>query len=155
MTGTTENRVFRWVARWFMRFEAAGNILRILLFGGTFLSTGLSALYQYGYARYAPPFIVAVGLGTLAFAYVYTEAGVYNQKNRDTADVGDNYSGPTMLMDKRLSAKQLAYLGFVLQNGQDVEYNELVEQMEDLTVEEWVNLRDGIDVDHLEQEYPR
>lgn len=149
---TASNRLFRWVARWFMRIEAAGNILRIMLFGGTFLTTGLSALKQYGHDQYALPFIGAVGAGTLVFAYVYAEMGVYNQKNRDSADVGDNYSGPTMLFDGKIRARQLAYLGYVLENGNDKSIEEIHEQMQELTEEQWLELRDGADIEKLQGE---
>jgi len=148
---TASNRVFRWIARWFMRLEAAGNILRIVLFGGTFLSTGLTALQQYGHQQYAIPFIGVVGGSTILFAYVYAEAGVYNQKNRDTADAGDNYSGPTMLMDSKLEARQLAYLGYVLQNGNGRSFEELNDELQALTEEEWASLRDGINITEVEQ----
>lgn len=147
---TAGNAVFRWVARWFMRFEAAGNILRIVLFGGTFLTTGLQALKSYGHGQYAIPFIAAVGGGTIAFAYAYTRFGVYNQKNRDTADMGDNYSGPTMLMDSQLEAVQLAYLGHALQNGEK-DFDVLREDLQDLTTEQWHEFRGGLDEKELRQ----
>ena len=148
---TARNTVFRLIARWFMRFEAAGSILRLLLFGGTFLTTGLSALQQYGYAEYAWPFIGVVTTGTVAFAYAYTRFGVYNQKNRDNADMGDNYSGPTMLMDKRIEARQLAYLAYALQNGREQSFDELESDLEDITHREWADLRDGVDVTEIQE----
>lgn len=148
---TVENRLFRTVARWIMRVEAAGNVLRLVLFGGTFLSTGLTALQQYGYAGYAWPFIALTGVGTLLFAYSYAEYGVYNQKSRDMADAGDNYSGPTMLMDARIEAQQLAYLGYVMQNGQNKSIKEIQEEMQDLTEREWASLRNGVDLTEIKQ----
>lgn len=147
---TVDNAVMRWLARWFMRFEAAGNILRILLFGGTFLSTGLTALQQYGYTEYAGPFILTVSAGILMFAYGYAEAGVYNQKNRDTADAGDNYSGPTMLLDKRIEARQLAYLAHALQNGRQPSFDQLEQDLREITDEEWAALRDGVNIEEID-----
>lgn len=145
---TVDNRVLRTLARWIMRVEAAGNVLRILLFGGTFLSTGLTALQQYGLSGYALPFIVVTGVATLTFAYVYAEFDIYNQKSRDMADAGDNYSGPTMYMDAAISASQLAMLAHALQNG-DKEFEELKEEMEEITAEEWKRFRSGIDEEQL------
>lgn len=150
---TAGNRVSRWVARWVMRAEAAGNLLRLVFFGLTGLSTALITLKQYGHDTYAWPFTITLVVGTILFMYVYAEQGVFNQKNRDRADVGDNYSGPTMLMDAKLEARQLAYLGYVLQNGRNIDFSELEREMEDLTVEEWVRLREGVDVSDLEETY--
>lgn len=152
---TVENPVTRWIARWIMRIEAAGEVLRIVLFGGTFLSTGLSALATYGYGRLAGPFVAVVIVGTVLFAYVYAEGGVLNQKNRDSVDIGDNYSGPTMLMDSLIEARQLALLGYTLQNGGVESYEELADDLEDVTFEEWVSLREGVDPETLERRRDR
>ncbi|MFC7071356.1 hypothetical protein [Halobaculum lipolyticum] len=149
---TVENPVTRWIARWIMRIEAAGNVLRIVLFGGTFVSTGVSALATYGHAEWAWPFVAVVTVGTVVFAYVYAERGVLNQKNRDSVDIGDNYSGPTMLMDSLIEARQLALLGYVLQNGGVESYEDLAAELEDVTVEEWTALRDGVDTEALDRD---
>lgn len=146
---TADNRLFRWVARWFMRAEAAGNILRIVFFGLTGLSTALFTLQSYGYGEYARHFTAALVGGTIVFMYFYAERGVFNQKNRDKADAGDNYSGPTMLLDARIEARQLAYLGYALQNGGE-SLAELEREMQDITEEEWARLRRGIDVNEIE-----
>lgn len=148
---TTKNVALRSLARWVMRFEAAGDVLRIGLFGGTFLTTGVSALAQYGYGHLALPFAAIIVLGTIAFAYAYERAGVYNQKNRDKVDAGDNYSGPTMLMDARIEARQLAYLGYALQNGGAESPEELYEEFREVTDDEWAAMRDGLNIQKLEQ----
>ena len=93
-------------------------------------------------------FIAITGTGTLLFAYVYAEYDVYNQKSRDMADAGDNYSGPTMFMDAQIEAAQLALLAHALQNG-DKEFDELKEEMEEITAEEWQRFRSGIDEEQL------
>jgi len=146
---TTTNRMGQLVARWVMRFEAAGQVLRILLFGGTFLSTGVSALRAYGHGGWAWPFIAAVTVGTVLFAFIYERAGVWNHKNREKVDAGDNYSGPTMLMDARIEAAQLAALGAALQNGHD-DFEDFYADLEAVTVNEWADMRDGIDIEDVE-----
>lgn len=152
---TADNRLFRWVARWFMRAEAAGNILRIIFFGLTGLSTALFTLQSYGYDQYARHFTAALVGGTIVFMYLYAERGVFNQKNRDKADAGDNYSGPTMLLDARIGARQLAYLGYALQNGDGKDLDELEREMRAITEEEWAELRQGVDVETIErQQHP-
>lgn len=146
---TTSNTVLRFFARWVMRVEACRGVLQLGLFGGTFLTTGLTALHQYGYDQYARPFIVFVGISILAFAFVYTESGVWNQKNRDTKDVGTNYVGPNIYMRFQMQAAQLAAFYHALENGHDPE--EFETQLIDTTERQWERFRDGVD-DELLQE---
>lgn len=141
---TADNIVTRWVARWFMRFEAAGNILRIMLFGGTFLTTGLSALAQYGYGDYALQFIAAAILGTVAFAYYNTEGGIYNQKNRDKMDAGQNFAGPEQLIDDVLIGT--AHFAAREKRAPTAEEQAAIRQA---VAEQWSEFRDGIDLDDV------
>lgn len=136
----------RLAARWLARVEAVAPMVRMGMLSMTGLSTALIGLKQYGYDEYARPLIAVVVVGTLVFTWYYTEGGVFNQKNRDWTDMGDNYSGPTMLMDARLEAKQLAYLAYVLQTGTDKSFDEIQADMQELTDTEWAAMRDGIDV---------
>lgn len=149
MTVNTNGPIRGLLGRWVMRLEAAGSILRMAFLGVTAASTLTSALALIGYQRYAPYILVAGSVGTFVFAWVYVEYGVFNRKNREHADFGDNYSGPTMLFDARIEAKQLAYLAYLLSDDPP-DLDELMAQMEDLTVDEWLELRDGIDIDELE-----
>lgn len=150
MTVNTGGPIRGFLGRWLMRLEAAGSILRMSFLGVTAASTLTSALALIGWQQYAPYVLGAGLLGTFVFAFAYTELGVFNRKNRERADFGDNYSGPTMAMDSLIEARQLAYLGYVLQNGQDMEFDELDKQMQDISMEQWQKLRDGLDKEHLE-----
>jgi len=145
---TTSNRALRFLARWVMRIEACKGVLQLGLFGGTFLTTGLTALHQYGYSQYARPFITVVGVGILVFAYAYTESGVYNQKNRDKKDIGTNYVGPNLFMRYQMQARQLAALYRALENGHDP--HEFETELIDDTEEQWADLRNGVDEEMLE-----
>lgn len=141
---TANNIITRWIAQWFMRFEAAGNMLRIMLFGGTFLTTGLSALAEYGYGGYAPQFVAAVVIGTTAFAWYNHEGGILNQKNRDRMDAGQNFAGPEQLIDDIL----IGVSHFAANNGRppnDKEY----EAIKQAVARPWSEFRDGVDIDEI------
>lgn len=141
----------RLAARWLARVEAVSDIVRMAMLTLTGLSTATLTLRQYGHGEYAWPLITAVGVSGVLFTWFYTEGGVYNQKNRDRVDLGDNYSGPTMLLDRQITGAQFAELAHVLQNGEQVPIDELEERMRDATIREWASLRDGVDIEELEE----
>lgn len=149
---TTQNGVLRFFARWVMRVEACRGVLQLGLFGGTFLTTGLTALHQYGHSEYARPFIAFVGLGTLLFAYVYTETGVWNQKNQFSKDKGTNYGGPNLLMRYRMQAAQRAVL--VRAINEDWSPERVQEELDRVTLAQWATLRTGIDEELLDGAAP-
>lgn len=102
---TVENGGAKWLARWFMRVSGAGELLRIFYFGGIFLTTGVSALSQTGYGHYSVPFVAATAVGTLGFAYAYTEWGMWNQQQRDRRDQSTNFAAPDMRIDDEFIAR--------------------------------------------------
>lgn len=91
------------VAKWLMRLEAAGSILRMTFLGVTAASTLTSALALIGLQWAAPYVLVAGLLGTVVFAYVYVEWGVFNRKNRERVDRGNNFSRPDMRIDDEIT----------------------------------------------------
>jgi len=139
-------------ARWIARVNSVQPHLNLLFTAMTGIGVASGALKYYGLQQYTPFFIALTGLATIAYAYLYSEGGVWNQTSRDKTDMSTNYSGPTMLMDAKIEARQLAYLGYVLQNGQEKELDALIEDMDELTYEEWAALRDGVDIEEIERE---
>jgi len=139
---TANNRVSRWVSRWLMRIQAAGSVLRIVYFGGILVTTGVSALNQFGHGRWAWPFVACVFLGTLTFAYIYAERGLFNQQNRDRNDVGSNFAGPTMYMDDAIIGAAV----FAAREGRPPSEDER-EAIEQAVAQQWHEYREGIDVD--------
>lgn len=105
MTVKTQGPIRGFLGRWLMRLEAAGSILRMAFLGVTAASTLTSALALIGLEALAPYMLAAGILSTFVFAYAYVEAGVYNRKNREQVDRGDNYAGPTMRIDDELMAR--------------------------------------------------
>lgn len=93
------------IGRWVMRFEAAGEILR-MGFQGTTAVSALSGVLAYsGFQRYVP-FVLAAGvLGIIVFTYAYVEWGLYNRKNREKQDRGNNFAKPQNRIDDEMIAR--------------------------------------------------
>lgn len=151
-SNTAERWWVRLAARWLARIDGVSGQLRLAMLGLTGVSTASLTLKQFGYGRYAVPFIAVLGVGTIAYTYVYAEGGVWNQVARDRRDLSDNFSGPTMLHQNRIQARQLAHLAYYLEHGtDDVTPSELADEMRDVTNEEWAALRDGVNLSDVEQ----
>lgn len=149
MTINTGGPIRGVIGRWLMRFEAASGILRIVFLGITAISTLSTYLAVAGLDRFTPYVVVLGFIGTVAFAWGYAEMGVLNRKNRERADYGDNYSGPTMYFDRQIDAVQRAYLAHALRNG-ETDLETMMEDMQELTKEEWLKYRDGMDPREIE-----
>lgn len=148
---TAERWWVRSAARWLARVDGVSGQLRLAMLVLTGLSTATLTLRQYGHGEYAWPLIGLTSVGMVVYTYLYNEGGVRNQVSRDNTDLSDNYSGPTMLMDARIEARQLAYLGYVLQNGEDRSFAEIESHLQALTDEEWQQLRHGVDLEAIDQ----
>lgn len=131
----------RWGARWLARAEAVAPMVRVGMLTMTGLSTALVALKQYGHGRYALPLVIVVALGTLIFTWLYTEGGVFNQKNRDKTDMGTNWAGPNMRMQYEIAA-----VGFfaAMENRPPTDEEHAV--ISEAVDETWRDFRDGVDL---------
>ncbi|UXF50813.1 MAG: hypothetical protein HQRvContig01_3 [Haloquadratum phage sp.] len=137
---TADGPISRHVARWMMRLEAAGGVIRLVSLGITAVSTTLVAMKTFGYGWLAKPMVVTVILTGFGFAYYYTESGVYNQKNRDKQDAGINFADPGM----RIQAEMWACAKLAAEKGGPLtdEEREAVKQEADQVYEAY---RDGYD----------
>jgi hypothetical protein len=150
----TANRWWvRTAARWLARIDGVSGQLRLAFLFLTGVSTMSVALKSYGLGQFAGPLVGLAAVGGLAMAYLYTEGGVWNQMARDRQDLSGDYSDPGDLIGHRIGAQQLAYLGYLVQsNGEGPqEFEAIVEDMHDLTEEEWARLREGVDPEAVEQ----
>lgn len=129
-----------------MRVEASSQIFQMTFLGITAASTTTTALADIGYSEYAP---YLLALGTLlspAFAYAYVELGVFNRKNRERVDRGDNFVGPTMAIQAMTLSQAIGAAIDAQENGEDAEV--AGREAAAKTLQE---LRDGIDIDEIEQ----
>lgn len=97
-----------WLGRWVMRFEAAGQMLS-MAFQGTTAVSALSGVLAYTGFQQFVPYVLALGAaGMFVFAYVYVEYGVYNRKNREKQDRGNDFSKPQNRIDDEMIARGVA-----------------------------------------------
>lgn len=135
-------------ARWLARIDGVSGQLRLAMLALTGVSTASLTLEQYGYGHLAAPFIVVLGLATIIYTYLYSEGGVWNQVERDRVDMSDNYSGPTMLHQNRIQARQFAELAAIMND--DVDVREAETRLQETTEAEWAVLRDGVELEDIE-----
>lgn len=140
---STDGPIRGLIGRWVMRFEAAGEILR-MGFQGTTAVSALSGVLAYsGFQRYVPLVLGAGFVGIIAFTYAYVELGLYNRKNREKQDRGNNFAKPQNRIDDEMIARgiQAGREGRVLEPD---ERTAIKEEMDTAFTE----LRNGV---HLEE----
>lgn len=147
---TADRTWVRRIARWLARFDTTKGQLQAISLSVTVFSTFSLVLQNAGLGEYVPYVGVIGAGGWLVYTYLYSEGGVFNQKQRDMTDLGDNYSGPTMLMDARIEARQLASLAYVLQEDDAQSFDEIYQEMLQRTEAEWASMRDGLDIETIE-----
>lgn len=144
-SNTAERWWVRTAARWLARIDGVSAQLRLAMLGLTGVSTATITLKQYGHGDLAWPFIAVVAVGTVGYAYVFGEGGVWNQVSRDRADMSDNYSGPTMRIDDELIGSAV----FAAVHGRPPDEDE--QQSIAAAVDRpWREYRDGIDIEEAE-----
>lgn len=129
------------IARWVFRFEAAQGPINMVFRGITAVSTLTAALALIGAQEYAKWLLLAGLIGTPVFAFVYTEWGVYNRKNRESSDRGANWTGPDSYMNSVIGA-----MGTYYAMNHEPPDEEEYEEMKDAVEMAWKEYRDGIDI---------
>jgi len=131
-------------ARWLARFDTTKGQLQAFSLSITAFSTFSLVLQNAGLEGFIPYIGVFGVVGWLIYTFLYSEGGVFNQKQRDMSDLGGNYSGPSMLIDDILQA--VAW--FTVMHGRaptDDEY----EQIKDAVVATWQEYRNGVPEEYL------
>ncbi len=128
-------------ARWLARVDGVSGQLRLAMLGLTGVSTMSVALQGYGLERFTAPIIGLLGVAMAAFAYLYTEGGVWNQMARDRQDMSNNYAGP----NSRIAAEMNARAYAAAQKGAALSEREREGVSEEIEAA-FGELRDGVDM---------
>jgi len=142
MTVETAGPIRGFIGRWIMRFEASGQILR-MGFQGTTAVSALSGVLAYSGSEAVVPYVIGVGtVGVFVFAFVYTELGLFNRKNREKVDYGNNFARPDMRIDDEITGAAV----FAAVHGRPPDAEE-AEAIEESVEETFRKLRNGVDVE--------
>lgn len=144
MTVKTGGRIRGFVSRWLVRFEASQQIFRLIFLAITAASTLTSALALLGMESIAPYVLGAGLISSPIFAYSYVESGVFNRKNRERMDRGDNFAGPGMAMSLYTQGDQFAS---GLAAALDADEERVRRAVEVATRQRMAEFRNGIDVE--------
>lgn len=141
MTVKTNGPIRGFIGRWLMRIQAVQGILQLVGIGVTAASTLTTALVAVGAEEYAVPLLAAGLIGAPVFAWCYVELGLFNRKNRENVDRGNNFATPRDKIDDTLIAVGV----FAAVHGrppEDEEYKAIEQAIE----EPWSDFRDGVDL---------
>lgn len=107
MSTTATRWWVRLAARWLARIDGVKGQVQMFSLAVTAFSTFGVLLQGFGLGRFVP-YLGAVGAGgLLLYTYVYAEGGVWNQVNRDRADMSSNYAGPNQRINTEMTARAL------------------------------------------------
>ncbi|AAQ13759.1 hypothetical protein [His 1 virus] len=139
---TADRQWVKIIARWLARIDGISGMLRLAMLGLTGVSTMSFTLKDYGLERLVWPLIGAMCVGTLLFAYYYTEGGVWNQVHRDKRDMSQNYATPFQKISNEMTARGL-YAG---EKGSELSQEERQAIQKEIDMA-YMELRDGIEVE--------
>jgi len=139
---TAERAWVRFGARWIARVDSVKSHLSLVFQGMTGVGVASGALEYLGLGHLVGPFIAALAVVLLAYAYLYSEGGVWNQVSRDRSDMSNNFATPRDVIDDTLIAVGV----FAAINGREPEEEEL-EEIQDAVRSQWEEFRHGIDLE--------
>lgn len=96
------------LARWIARVNGIRAHIQMVSLAVTAFSTFSIMLQGFGLGRYVPAFGIGAALVGVVYTYLYTEGGVWNQVQRDQADLSNNYADPNARINSELSARAIA-----------------------------------------------
>jgi len=139
---TAERAWVRFGARWIARVDSVKSHLALVFQGMTGVGVASGALEYLGLGHLVGPFIAGLAVVLLAYAYFYSEGGVWNQVSRDRSDMSNNFATPRDVIDDTLIAVGV----FAAINGREPEQEEL-EEIQDAVRSQWEEFRHGIDLE--------
>lgn len=139
-TVNTEGPIRGMLGRWVMRFEAAGQIISMVFQGVTAVSALSGVLAYTGYQSLVPYVLASGSAGVFVFAYIYVELGVYNRKNREKQDRGNNFAKPGHRINNEMIARSVT-VGLKNRRLRDDEVEEIKDELD----ETYRELRSGVE----------
>lgn len=134
-------------ARWLARIDGVKGQIQMFSLSVTAFSTFSIMLQGFGLGSYVPYLGVTAVMVGVAYTWMYTEGGVWNQVSRDRMDLSDNYAAPGMAMGMTLQGRQRAVIAEAIQEGYD--RDRIRERMDEETAQLLQEFRDGIDVEQV------
>jgi hypothetical protein len=132
----------RRLARWIARVNGVKAHIQMLSLAVTAFSTFSIMLQGFGLGRYIPYFGVGGVLVGVLYTYLYTEGGVWNQVQRDQADLSNNYADPNSRINAEMSTRALL-AGLLGRPPTDEEVAAVQTELDTA----FQDLRDGIDIE--------
>jgi len=131
----------RLAARWIARLDGVTGQIQMFSLAVTAFSTFSLVLQGFGLGYIVPYLGVGGVVVGLAYTYLYTEGGVWNQVARDRQDLSTNFSGPAMYIDDVLTGVAV----FSAVHGRPPDDDELA-AIRAAIWDEWEEYREGIDI---------
>jgi len=141
MTTTATRWWVQLAARWLARVDAVKGQVQMFSLAVTAFSTFSIMLQGFGLGRFVPYLGAFAGGGLVVYTYLYAEGGVWNQVNRDRADLSSNYAGPASRINNELTACALV----AGQKGRELTDEERSAISDELDYA-FAKYRDGIDL---------
>lgn len=138
---TAERWWVRMGARWIARVDAVKSHLNLAFQGMTGVGIASGALKYYGLEQYVGWFLAVSGGLMLAYAYLYSEGGVWNQVSRDRSDMSNNFATPRDKIDDTL----IGIAAAAAFHGREPSDDE-VDAIEQAVAKKWEDFRDGVDL---------
>jgi len=132
-------------ARWQARIDSVKGQVQALSLAVTAFSTFSLLLQNSGHGEFITPLGVVLAIGGPAYAYLFMEAGVWNQVNRDRVDKSANYAGPGVRIDDELTARGI----LAGMNGEQLTDQEREAISQELDAA-WTEYRDGLPEDYFQ-----
>lgn len=95
------------IARWIARVNGVRGHIQMASLAVTAFSTFSIMLQGFGLGRYVPYVGIASALVGVLYVYLYTEGGVWNQVQRDQADLSNDYADPNSYINVEMSTRAL------------------------------------------------
>lgn len=142
MTVNTNGAIRGLIGRWLMRVQAVQGIIQMVSMAITAASTLTFALQSIGYTHLAPWVLGTGVVGAPLFAYIYVDHGLFNRKNRENVDRGNNFATPRDKIDDTLIGA--AVFGAV--HGREPDDEEL-KTIQNAVEKPWSDFRNGVDLE--------